>query len=167
MVAKHSLLVVGGLLVSMSLALALSDTTTFEANILASSAVPDIIRVEVPDHIFLGNVSKGEESQEVRVFVNNTGNVAIVVQPTLVDSNNEFFRYLYFRGQKTKTVDGVIQDVRYDRIGEFKFNISKPASKTFEDEDFYVILNLTDYTGAVPQNILGYKSDVKFLAVKQ
>jgi len=76
---------------------ALSDTMTVEANILAGTGGLDetIIRVEVPDYLFFGNVTNGAKSGELKVYVNNTGNVDITVTPELVDESEEIFSYLY------------------------------------------------------------------------
>jgi len=137
------------------------DVITFEANILASEETNDVVRVEVPNSIFLGNVSKGGKSNEVRVWMNNTGNVDIIVRPQLIDLSKEYFENLYFRDQKTKNKT----DVPFERIGDFGFVIDKPLSgEDFRKEDFYAILDLTNYTGEIPNDLIGYKADVKFYA---
>jgi len=62
---------------------ALSDTMTVEANIFANTGGGNstIIRVEVPDYLFFGNVTNFDKSEELKVYVNNTGNVDITVTP--------------------------------------------------------------------------------------
>lgn len=149
---------------------ALTDTMTVEANILTgteSGANGTIVRVEVPDYLFFGNVSKGGKSEELKVYVNNTGNVDITVMPRLVNSSEEIFSYLYFRKTKTKTVNGTSMDVNFTRIGDFSFNVTKPASgSSFNDEYFYVILDLTNYDKTISNNLIGHRANVKFVAVE-
>ena len=153
------------------LASALDDTMTMEANILAGSGTSedeDIVRVEVPDYLFFGNVSNGGKSEELKVYVNNTGNVDITVTPRLVNSSEEIFSHLYFRKTKTKTINGTSTDVNFTSIGDFSFNITKPSSgNSFNDEYFYVILDLTNYNKTISNNILGHKANVKFIAVEE
>lgn len=146
---------------------AYSEVSKFEVNILKEPIEVDILSVEVPDRIHLGNVSIGDSGEEVRVWVNNTGNVAISVTPGLVNPGDQYFRYLYFRGQKTKTVNGSTINVPFEIIGDFSFNISKPGTSGFNDEDFYVFLNLSDYSGTLASDLLGYEADVKFVVTAQ
>ncbi|MEK6850395.1 MAG: hypothetical protein AABX85_02375 [Nanoarchaeota archaeon] len=144
---------------------ALSDTMTVEANILTgiNEANGAIVRVEVPDYLFFGNVSKGAKSEELKIYVNNTGNVNIIVTPRLANSSEEIFSYLYFR--KFKISNGTA--VPFSRIGDFSFNITKPSSgNSFNDEYFYVILNLTNYNKTINNNIMVHRADVKFVVVE-
>src|SRR3989344_7912271 len=62
-----------------------NETMTVEANIFAEEIYQDIISIEVPDYIFLGNVSKGEETEKAKIYVNNTGNVNVTITPQLKD----------------------------------------------------------------------------------
>lgn len=148
----------------LALTEASGDVTTFEANIFAPKE--DIIRVSVPDYIFIGNVTKGGKSAELKVYVNNTGSVNINVKPQLANKDEAIFNYLYFRSQKTKIINGISTEVPYEKIGNFSFNISKPSSgNNFNDEYFYVILDLTNYSENPNQDLIGYKADVKFFAI--
>jgi hypothetical protein len=150
---------------------ALTDTMTVEANIFAGSPAGgnvSVVRVEVPDYLFFGNVSNGGKSEELKVYVNNTGNVDIVVTPRLTNSSEDIFSNLYFRSTKTRTVNGTSINVNFTKIGDFSFNISEPASgSSFNDEYFYVILDLTNYAKNISQNMMGRRANVKFYAVSQ
>ena len=147
---------------------ALTDTMVVEVNVLNGTSSGGtngtIIRVEVPDYLFFGNVSKGDTSDELKVYVNNTGNVDIKVTPQLTNSSEDVFSYLYFR--KFKTSNGTT--VSFTRIGGFSFNITKPASgSSYNDEYFYVVLDLTNYNKPVNSPIMGHRANVKFVAVEK
>jgi|SRR3989344_2204044 len=145
---------------------ALNDTMIVEANIIVADGGGNgtIIRVEVPDYLFFGNVSKGGKSDELKVYVNNTGNTDIIVTPQLNNISEQIFSNLYFR--KFKTSNGT--NVNFTRIGSFSFNITKPSGgETFNDAYFYVLLDLSNYTGIVNNDIIGHRSNVKFIAVAQ
>ncbi|MEI6850283.1 MAG: hypothetical protein WCK29_04565 [archaeon] len=145
------LLVFSGLIYLVSA----SDTMTVEANIISSNNV-SIISVEVPDYLFFGNVSNGGTSEELKVYINNTGNVDISVAPQLINSSEQIFDNLYFR--KYKTSNG--SAVPFSRIGSFNIDVTKNASAYF-----YVILDLSNYTGT--NNIMGHRTNVKFIATQK
>ena len=145
---------------------ALSDTMTVEANIITNTSESNntIIRVEVPDYLFIGNVSVGEIGSEMKIYVNNTGNVDITVTPRLLNNSEDIFSYLHFR--KLKTSNGT--DVPLTRIGDFDFDISKPSSgNTYNDEYFYMVLDLRNYSGTLNNDIMRHRADVKFFAVQK
>ncbi len=145
-----------------------TNTATIETNIYATAVAQPIIRVEVPDLISLGNATKGSTSNEIKVYVNNTGNVDITVTPQLLDSSDLIYNNLYFRSTKTRTINGTSISVPFERIGDFSFNISKPVgSAAFNYEYFYMVLDLMNYTGNITQNLLSYRTNVTFLAVQQ
>src|SRR3989344_243265 len=101
-----SLLLIVGLLGSVN-AESGNATMTVEVNIMGfanqSGNVSDV-SIEVPDYINLGNVTKDNPvSEEVDVYINNTGKLPITVTPQLKDSDELIFSYLYFR---TRTSSG-------------------------------------------------------------
>ena len=153
---------------SLSFSSADNDIITFEANIIADSTEEPTIRISVPDYINLGNVSVGGKSQEIRVFINNTGSVDVIVTPELMNSSEEIFSYLYFREQKTRTINGTSTNVPFSRLGNFSFSAAKPTSgNDFNEEDFYTILDLTDFNGNLNNNLIGHRANVKFIAVEE
>ena len=142
------------------------DIMTIQADILDEDD-SEIISVEVPDLIFLGEVSKGKISDEFKVYINNTGNVDIKVTPRIVSGENDIFSYLSFRKTKTRTINGTSSDVPYTKIDDFSFNITKPLSgKDYNDEYFYLALDLREYPSSINQDKIGLRTDVKFFAVK-
>ncbi len=147
------------LLISMLfLVQAQGDTSIFVATVINNS-VAELIKVVVPDRVILGNVTIGRSSEEVRVWVNNTGSVAVKVTPELINTSDSIFNNLYFRKFQTRN---------FTKIGEFYFNISAPGNgKTYEDEYFWVLLNLTNYTGPTIINATTYEAAIRFRAVKQ
>ena len=96
------------------------------------------------------------ETEKVKVYINNTGNVNVTVTPQLVDSNEDLFKNLYFARRTT---------VPYEKIGLWSMNISK-SSSGLEKDYFWMKLDLGDYTGEVNEEI-GHKSDIVFIAVAQ
>ena len=119
----------------------------------------EIVSIEVQDYVYLGNITVGEnsETEKVKVYINNTGNVGVVVTPQLVDSNEDLFDNIYFAR---------ITTVPYEKIGSWSINISKPSSGGVRKEDFWMKLDLSDYTGELNEEI-GHESDIVFIAVAQ
>ena len=140
-----------------------------EANIIGfSTQGPGSgVSIEVPDYIFLGNVTKGDPiSGEITVSINNTGNVPITVTPILKNGEEEIFKYLFFRTQKTSSVDPNLTIFR--KIGEYNLNIDKPiAGKSYRSKNCYIQLNLTDFNGEIKEDLIGYRTEIIFLAMAQ
>ena len=67
-----------------------------EADILdaGNSSENGTISVQVPDFIDLGNVSEIGASEELKIYVNNTGTGAITVTPRLVNYTDNIFQNL-------------------------------------------------------------------------
>lgn len=142
---------------------ALDDTMTVEANIFATGngSNATIVRVEVPDYLFFGNVTNFGKSEELKVWVNNTGNVDITVTPDLINQSEVIFGNLYLR--KFKTSNGTA--VNFTRIGSFSFDVNKPSSgQTYNDEYFYIILDLSNNPRTITSDIIGHRTNVKFFA---
>jgi len=110
--------------------------TEFEADIYAESQIAPNVSIQISNYINIGNISIGEESEEIKIYVNNTGNVGIRITPELVNSSEEIFSYLYFR----KPYQGNTPI----RIGLFSFNISTNSSGLIKTDYFYLNLNLTN-----------------------
>ena len=163
-----SLLLIVGLLGSVN-AESGNATMTVEVNIMGfanqSGNVSDV-SIEVPDYINLGNVTKDNPVSEEtdRIYVNNTGKLAITVTPQLKDSDEIIFSYLFFR--TTKTTNGT--EVTPQRIGEYSLNIDKPAAgSSYKSKYFYMSLDLTNFDGEIKEDLTGYKADIVFLAMPQ
>ena len=137
------------------------DTSEFYVNVLKPAS--DIISISVNESFNFGNVEKGKQSSEYEFFINNTGNVAIRVTPKLMDTSEEIFSYLYMRDQKTSGGEAV----PFAKIGDFSLDIAKPTTGGSRTGDFYMILNLTNYNESITSDVIGHKTDVKFVAVKQ
>lgn len=141
-----------------------NGTMTVEVNLIGFSGPSGSqVEIEVPDYIFLGNVTKNElVSDEVRVEINNTGKVDVIVTPLLADSSEDIFSYLFFRSGKTSNGTEIIPK----KIGEYSLNITKPSSgELFNDAHCYMMLNLTNYPDTINQDILGYRKDIVFFAM--
>ena len=138
-----------------------NETMTVEANIFAEEIYQDIISIEVPDYIFLGNVSKGEETDKAKIYVNNTGNVNVTITPQLKDLSDEIFRNLYFQNRQTGNNSAI------RRIGNYNFNIEKPSAGGKRSEYFYMWLDLTDFEESIIENRMGERAEITFIALPQ
>lgn len=146
-----------------------NDTMTIEVNLLGfgnESTVPEV-GIEVPDYVFLGNVSKDDPvSDEKTININNTGKTNITVTPQLREEGEEIFSWLYFRTMKSSTVHPEL-NIPY-RIGEYNLIIEKPAvGNTKRSKNIYLRLNLTDFSGNLREDIIGYQKDIIFFAMSQ
>lgn len=135
-----------------------TQVMTVEADVLAGPG--QIVKIQVPDYLFLGDVRKGEESNESKVIINNTGNVDVIVKPELINPNDEIFENLQLRKRKTGN-----SSTSYP-IGEFTINVTKPASEGgVNDEYFYIRLDLTNYDGDIDSDQIGRQADIRFIAM--
>ena len=132
-----------------------SDTMIVEANFLQNEIVV-VIGIDVPDNIFLGNVTKGEKSDEVEIELNNTGNVAITVTPQLSGSPNQLFDYLSFRKRKTG------DSSNSSWIGNYSQDLEEG-----EEDYFWMVLDLTNYEGDINQDMISEQADIIFWATEQ
>lgn len=134
--------------------------TEFEADIYAVPVFVANVSLQVPDHVYIGNVTVGEKQANPtsadKIYINNTGNVDIEITPKLYNSSEEIFSYLYF----STTTTGP-----YKRIGNFSFVIAAPTTGGYRADYVYAKLDLTNYTGSLNENFLGYKAKIRFDAV--
>ncbi|MBS3089945.1 hypothetical protein J4461_03650 [Candidatus Pacearchaeota archaeon] len=141
------------LLFFMPFALA-GDITVFEATVYGS-----VVSVEVPDIIYLGNISSGFVGEEKRVDIVNTGTTDIIITPILIGDHDPIFEKLYF----SKRLSGV--DYSFRQVGNFSLNMSKPSRLGGTNNDyFYTRMDLSDYTGSVPSGVSTLRANVKFVA---
>jgi len=130
-----------------------TDISTFEVNIFAPPE--PIIRIQVPDFVFFGNVSKGKISDRPKIDINNTGNVDVIVKPQLLNSSETIFSHTKF----SELAAGP-----FIRIGDFSMIIN--ASTTgVRKELMYAQIDLTDFNEDIKSDIIGHKADVRFFAV--
>lgn len=152
------LIIFGALMVSA----AYGATMRVQADILSVPDDNDIIRISVPDFVDLGNVTLYDQSEEVRLWVNNTGTVDIIVEPILLNESDSVFSHLYFRAQKTSNGSSVPRR----QIGDFTFEAKKPTVGTDTNpEDIYMILDLQNFTGTLNRNLIDHSAEIYFLAV--
>jgi len=138
----------------VSLTAADDEVMTVEANIFASGVT--IVSIEVPDYIFFGNLTRGECSDVEYFKINNTGNVDVVVSPELEDSSEKIFSYLYF---------SKYSPTNYTRIlpyGGFSVNALKKGYANMKAK-----LDLTDYPENIPQDMIGHKANILFIAMEK
>ena len=148
-----------------------NETMVVEANIIGfanESANVTEVSIEVPDYIFLGDVTPGDPvSEEVGIYINNTGKVNVRISPELKDSDEEIFKYLYFRKQQSTSTNNT-DLVTFKKIGDYYLDISKPqAGKRYRSGHCYMQLNLTDFDGDIKEDLVGHKADIVFLAMPQ
>lgn len=142
---------------SLGMVSAVSNSTiNFKVDIFAPPA--PVVRLSLPDQIYLGNVSKGVETDKVKVEFNNTGTVAIIITPQLNDNSENIFNYTYFARRTTDS---------YQRIGSWSMNVSAPGTSGVESDYFYAKLDLRNYPGNFTSDLIGYTAPIKILAVSQ
>lgn len=146
-----------------------NDSMMVEVNLSGFSEDTPVggVSIEVPEYINLGSVSRQDPvSDEVSIPINNTGGVPIIVTPMLKTNNDPIYQYLFFRTQKSSTVDPTL--AIFKRIGEYNVAIDKPASgKSSRSKSIYMQLNMTDFTGTINENMFGYKKEIVFVAMSQ
>ncbi len=145
------------ILSSFSVVSAVSNSTiNFKVDIFAPPA--PVVSLSLPDQIYLGNVSKGTETDKVKVEFNNTGTVAIIITPQLNDNSENIFNYTYFA---RRTSDS------FQRIGFWSMNVSAPGTSGVESDYFYAKLDLRNYPGNFTSNLIGHTVPIKIVAVSQ
>jgi len=138
-----------------------NGTMEVEANILGfgnASEIPDVA-IEVPDYIFLGNITKENpvSNGSNKVYINNTGKVNVTITPQLADPDEEIFKWLFFRRITTDN---------WQKIGNYSLNIEQPsAGSRVRSKYCYMKLDLTNFNGRIDKDIIGHKADVIFYAM--
>ena len=135
-----------------------NETMAVEINLISNQA-SQMISIEVPDHVFLGNVTKGDKTDKHRVDVNNTGNVDIIITPLLKETSDGIFSNLYFQSKQSNSSP-------ISNIGEYSFNISKPSTQGGKRSEYcWMWLDLTDYQEDIEEDRIGLTGDVIFVAL--
>ena len=133
-------------------------------NVEADIIVPEkIVKIQIPEYVYLGNLTVGYnmKTDEIKVEINNTGTVNVTVTPSLVNSSEEIFSYLYF----TERLSG--DRYGWDKIGDWDMDIEKPDDLGGERKDwFYMKLDLSNYTRDIEDSMFGYKRELVFIAVE-
>ena len=117
--------------------------------------------IEVPNHIYLGNVTIGFATQPTaddRIYINNTGTLNVSIEALPLSPNDIIAKNLYFTFSSPSTSSG------YRRITEF--NMSIPWSGELgeaSDDYFYLKIDLRGVAN-IPSDLIGHITDVKFIA---
>ena len=130
-----------------------------------NSSSSEEIGIEVPDFVDLGELNKESMiSEEIGLYINNTGAKDIRVTPILNNPDEEVFKWLFFRKQKT-TSTGYTYLITFKKIGDYYLDIDKPVTgKTFRAGHCYLQLNLTDFNGRIVDDVNNYRAEIVFLA---
>jgi hypothetical protein len=144
-----------------------NGTTIVKANIMGFSNNTTVydVSIEVPDIIDFGNITKDEPvSDELKIYINNTGRLAITVTPQLFDEDETIFSYLFFRTLKSSNGTNVPKQ----RIGDYSVDIDKPLTGNgYRSKYCYISLDLSDFDGEIKEDLIDYKSKIVFLAMPQ
>ena len=133
-----------------------SETMVVEANVFEYVAPEPVVSIEVPDYIFLGDVTVGHATNKTKIYVNNTGTVNVTITPQLKDPSEDIFSYLYF---ERRVADS------WEQIGDFSFGINASTTGGKKNDYFYMILDLTAFEGTIDGDMLNHKADVVFNAM--
>jgi len=137
-----------------------NETMSLEVNVLALEFPADTVSIEVPDYLFMGDIKVGDQTEKFQVYVNNSGNVDIIVTPQLQDPSEEIFSNLYFQDRKTGN-----SSQEYI-IGEYSFDISEPSTEGGKrSEYFWMWLDLTDFNEELEEDTIGKRADIMFIAL--
>ena len=136
-----------------------SSVMTVEADIYK---FPDFVSIQVPDYFYIGNVTVGfstDPTSADKIYINNTGtcNASVSVEP--LSPNDIIAKNLYF----TKRLSGT--DYKYYAANNFLLEVpwSGQLGKA-SDEYFYMKLDLKN-ASSISNDMVGHKTDVKFIAV--
>ncbi len=138
-----------------------NGTMVVEVNLLGFgnvSETPDV-SIEVPDYIFLGNITKDNpvSNESNKVYINNSGKVNVTITPQLADSEEEIFKWLFFKR--------IIEDP-WQKIGNYSLNIDKPAAgNRVRSKYCYMKLDLTDFNGNITEDVIGHQTNIIFYAM--
>ncbi|MEJ2267828.1 MAG: hypothetical protein P8X70_02005 [Nanoarchaeota archaeon] len=155
---KCAVLFVFGLILAGSIFLVSADEfMNVEARFEGFGA--ETIQINVPDYIFLGNITLQDPSYETKygdVYVENTGTEDVIVTPELLPNAEEVFEYISFRNHKTENET----DVPFTGINDW--NISVDSQET---EKFYISLDLSDFEGTLESDEVTLNTTIKFVAM--
>ena len=150
-----------GVLVCLSVVYAQqNDSMIVEVDIFASAPPGDLVGIEVPDHVFLDDITFGEIGNKSQVYVNNTGSVNITITPQL-SASDAIFSNLYFQSRKTGN------NSQEFKIGEYSFNIEKPSTGGKRAEYFWMWLDLSNFSGDTDNDLLAEQEQITFVALPQ
>lgn len=143
-----------------------NSSVVVEANIIGFSngTAEEGVSIEVPDYFFLGNVTREKPAtKDLRVDINNTGTVPVIITPMVKNEDEEIFKYLFFR---TMISSGNESNNIFYRIGDYSYEIDKPAAGSrANSKHFYMSLNLSDFEGVIREDLIPYRSEIIFLAM--
>ena len=125
-----------------------NGTSLFKVNLYE-----DVASVSVSSPVLFGSLTKGYDSDDIRINITNTGNVDVKVTP-LLKTSDPIFNNLYFQRRTTEN---------YVKIGSWSMNITKDASYGGTNADYcYAKLDLRNYTGTINSDKLNYNATVIF-----
>lgn len=155
----------GFLIVGISLVLILTlfvsanDVLRVNVDIMA---FPEVVMIDVPDIIDLGNVTVGFETKPTsndKIYIKNKGTMNVTVKPRLSNLSDPIFQNIYF----TKRLSG--ENHNYLRIGEFEIDLPWSGELGEDYEDYvYMKLDLKD-SNNIPNDLIDHQAEVIFYAV--
>ena len=149
----------GVLMILLGVMLSLGSVRGNAGTMFEADGRAPVVKIEVPAHLNLGNVTPGFSSERVRVDIDNVGTTAVAVIPQLEDANEEIFKYLSFTRRTTEP---------YAKIGDFTFFLSRPSVPgKIESDYFYAKLDLSTFQGSVKEDVFGRQARVVFWVLPQ
>lgn len=127
---------------------------TIKANVFAP-----VVSVDVSDNIFVGNVTKGYEIRSSGEFdIVNTGTTNISISAEIKDSDNATIsEFIYFSRTTTSSKE---------KISNFNTILGRPSQIGGTTSDnFYVWFDLRNYNGEITNDMLGFTTGVRFVAL--
>lgn len=137
------------------------DTSSF---IIDVYKFPEVVSIDVPDFVDLGNVTIGFETDPTsndKIYIRNTGTYNVSISPRLANPFDPIFRNLYFTWRLSGNKSG------YSPIGQFSFDIPWSGKLGEYKEDYiYPKLDLRNMSN-IDANLINYEQDVIFIATAQ
>lgn len=127
-----------------------------EMNVTANILAPEI-SIRVPDVLDFGNVKVGYDSGIKNIIVYNTGDIKVRITTALANPSESIFNYTKFRKSNLTT---------WYKIGSsYSFTIDKPLEVGGEmEQSLDFMLDLSDFTEEINENILNHEAEIIFWA---
>jgi hypothetical protein len=127
---------------------------------ISVNLIQPYVSFNVQRSVFLGNLTKGFDSDEDEVgdfIINNTGTTKIRITAELENPSDPIFSNLYLSNSTA--------DDKFRKVDDFSSVMDLPNNYGQSNADkFYAILKLSEYTGDITGDIMGYSTKVIFWA---
>lgn len=139
----------------------LNRTINLEIDLIGfnETIIDDEISIDTFAFIDMGNITQSNpKTDNIKVYVNNTGNVDITVTPMLKNDSDPIFTNLYFKR--------ILADP-YSILGNFSLDIDKPLTSDYRSKYFYMKLDLTNIIYPFETDMIDYRGELQIVAMSR